>query len=201
MIAFWFAAASFAATPTVSVAAGNDFPTDEWWTGAQVALQPSGDALVQPVGRLVGAYGLIDGTPLAIGEIGAMVRVPSPEATVRVGLLARPELAITRYRPPIALAHTGSRYVGLIPGGLAQLEFEWTPEAPFALGVKGGMASSVTDVFCDEDATDRTTCVSWFAGFVGGFTVRKQFANGLSGEVILGTQLAVSIGWAFPARD
>jgi hypothetical protein len=185
---------SWGAVPVVSASGGYDVSLDQPWAGVELAVHASHDHGVEPVGRLVPAYGFFDHLPFAVLEAGALVRVPEDEAVLRTGVVLRPVFALSDARLPWQFGDPADgRKLGILPGLLAIVEFEWNPEAPLTIGFRGGPASSVSDYLCET--ADSTECLTWHVGFAGGFYARKRLANGFALEAIVGTTSSLSIGW------
>lgn len=185
-------ATALAGVPVISGAGGYDVPTDQPWTGLDLALLPTKATGVEPVARLTPAWGFGDRSPVVFGEIGLMVHLPEEEALLRGGIVFRPTLITGQFRTPIRLGSAA----GLVPAVFAQIEFEWTPEAPLTIGFRGGPASTVSDYACDQDHPEPSTCLTWHVGFGGGMYARKRFASGLALEAVIGPTAALTVGYA-----
>lgn len=176
---------------------GFDLPTVQPWAGAEIAIHAANTRGVAPVGRLVPGYAFGERSPLAIAEVGLMVVAPEDEATLRVGAVARTMWLVSEARAPVGLGDpTQGAALGLIPGVMLQVEFEFAPEAPLTAGARGGLGSSASTLFCDPVAPDRARCTTWHPGFIGGIYVRKRWASGLALEAVAGPTAHLSIGWA-----
>jgi hypothetical protein len=101
------------------------------------------------------------------------------------------------YRVPAQFATAGEARLGLAPGVLAHVEFEFgPPEAPFTFAVRAGMASSLYNFRC-EDPADLSGCAVWDLAFVGSAELAKRFESGLSIDVAAGPVSKLAVGWAF----
>lgn len=174
---------------------GFDLPTDQPWVGAELSAQPVGDVKVAPTFRFGPSFGFGDRLPLAFTEIGVLVRIPEDEAVLRVGLVLRDTFVMGQYRMPIQAGDpaVGNAF-GLLPGVLAVVQFEWTPEAPLVVALRGGPVSTASDYSCDLVNPDHARCITWSAGFGGGLLVRKTLRSGLVFEGSLGTTAWLTVG-------
>lgn len=177
---------------TVSAAGGYDFPTSEPWSGVELALHPTQTQGFAMSARLAPAWGFIEGQPLLFGEVGVHGVLPSEDATIRLGVVARVVGLHAEQGVPVGL-ESG---LGVAPAGLASLEFEWGEQTPFTFGVRGGLGAAMYDTQCEDDA-DRPACLSWSTAFIGGFHARVRTPSGFAAEAQLGPVSQLSIGWAF----
>jgi hypothetical protein len=181
---------------TASLNGGWDYCTDQPWAGVELALHPTNTKGFAPTARISPAYGFVDPRPMLFTEAGAVVVVPHDEATIRFGLIARGISAVSPYRLAAGNSRVGDNYVGLVPGGMMSIEFEWGTEAPFTIGARGGVGSAASNAFCSE-GEDGTECVTWEPAFIGGFYLRARLKVGMAFEVILGPTASASVGWSF----
>jgi hypothetical protein len=204
---FW--ATALAASPhppavAAGLTGGYDYPSAQWFAGAEAVVLPRNTRGAQPLGRLIAAYGF-KGLPLLTLEAGALAVVPNPEAVIRVGAVVRPTLTVSDARLPVQFADPqAGPAAGLTFGGQLWLEFEWggnhpdpADDAPLTVGLKGGITQIPTDYFCDAVEPDFATCRVWEMGGVGSIFVRKTFPNGLSLQLEAGVIPTASVRWTF----
>ncbi len=180
---------------TVSLAGGMDFPTGYAWTGVDLAWHADGATGWSPVGRLTPAWAPWEGRPALLAEAGAMFRLPHEARTIRLGLLARAMTLTAPFRIPLAVDLEGGDVLGVVPGGLASLEFEFGTERHFVFGVRAGVSGAASTYLCPDEAFG--DCVTWFPGFVGGFVFRGEPVEHLYLETVLGPTLRLGLGYAF----
>ena len=197
----WLIAALAAAgNAAISAGGGSDGTTQQPWAGLDLALFPGQDYRGALHGRITPGWGLLDRAPLAAAELGGTWAVPNDEAVLRVGLAARLGMLYAEYPVGLALGDPGREgepALGLLPGGVALVEFEWGEEAPFTLRVSGGLTSQASVVSCGSNRT-YVECLGWRTGFLGGFSARGRLRNGLFGEVLAGPSLSALVGYGFP---
>jgi hypothetical protein len=175
-----------------------DYPTDNAWTGLEVAVHPTHTSGYAFIGKFDMTYGFKDATPIAFLEGGPSIIIPEDEAIVRVAILTRLGMLSAPY--PLAIRPGGTPQVGgrqqfgVVPGVMASLEFEWGDVAPYTVGFKGGVGSSAVDGGC-ADGVDPAYCITWAPAFIGGFYGRFRMKNGLAAELIVGPTASLSIGW------
>jgi hypothetical protein len=181
----------------LSASGGFDGPTAQPWTGLELALHPTHDHGVAPIGRIVPAFGFGDREPMVFSEFGLAVVLPNEEAIVRLGAVVRPVWMYSHAPMPIEFAPPSAerQTPGVNLGGMALIEFEWGQEAPFTVGFKGGFGSSGSDIVCGPSDVDPAACITWHPGFIGGFMSRARLKNGLSAEVMLGPLTSLSVGF------
>lgn len=187
-----------AGATVTALTGGVDFSTSNPWAGLELALHPTNTEGLAPVARLAPGWAFVDGQPLILAELGFMARVPEDEAIVRVGLVGRALFTGAEHALPVGLFEGESANYGLIPGGMAVLEFEWgTDTLPFVFttGARAGLGAAVYDEEC-EDELDYPDCATWSAAFIGGFMARARTPKGLSAELVVGPTLHLSVGWA-----
>jgi hypothetical protein len=83
--------------------------------------------------------------------------------------------------------------VGLVPGVLGSIEFEWGEEAPLTLGARFGLGSAIFDV--DDEECTADPCLRWLPSFIGGFTGRFRLRSGFALEVVAGPTSHLAVGW------
>ncbi|MBN2798281.1 MAG: hypothetical protein JXX28_03975 [Deltaproteobacteria bacterium] len=193
MIAVALAGVALGGTWTMSGAVGHDFSVAEPWAGVALARHPGQGAPVQGIGQLAPAWGFAEGAPYLLGEIGVLARIPEDEAVVRVGVIGAATGLSGGSEAPIALGGG----LGISPGLMGALEFEWGDRAPLTFSARGGVGSALYDT-CETD--EETGCYHWTAAFVGGFGLRYRSPGGLSLEGRLGPSSDLRIGWAFGGR-
>jgi hypothetical protein len=192
---------AFAGNASVGVIGARDQATDQWWSGLDLALNPSQDHGIAAFGRIQGGYGFTDG-PLGAIEVGATGVVPNEQALIRFGGLVRSGAIYAEYPGavrPFGVGSKGDPAFGLLPGAELLVEFEWGDVAPFTLRIAGGTGSEAAMEQCEP--TDTTyDCVSWSPGILFGISARGRLKNGLYGEAVLGPSPSVALGYGFPIR-
>ena len=194
-----FAGLAHAGEAVISASGGEDFPTGQLWAGADLEIQATNTKGVALVGRVTPAFGFGDQLPIVFGEFGFMAVAPQKEAIIRLGLIARPELLFVHYRVPIALGASGTFDtvgVGIGPGGMGRVEFEW-PDKHLAFGAQLGIASAASDQDCAQGNPDESKCMTWYPAAIGDFYGRKQFGKHVSVEATVGTTTQLAVGYAF----
>jgi len=196
------AGAALAGTVALTGGGGWDILTAQPWAGVDLALHPSNDRGFAGIGRVQGAWGFADGAPLPALEVGGVVVVPHPEAVIRVGLTAKMTGLYVPYPAPIRLGAPGTSAdpgLGLLPSGMALVEFEWGDTQTFTLRAAGGTGSQAGAIACD-DADVLDACVAWRGGFTGGISARARLRQGWFGELWAGPSASLTLGYAFPVR-
>ena len=192
---------------TVSGAVGADLPTNQLWTGVELAAHPNQDQGLAGVLLVTPAYSLSENTGLMWVEAGATIAIPNadaPEAIVRAGLVGRAAIPVVTYPLPLRLGDTGKPGVGVAPAVQALLEFGWLPKprpdrgpearSPgAALGIRIGPASEISAVACNE-TEDPDDCLRWVSGILATFYTRVDLKNGLHFEARAGTSFSLSVG-------
>lgn len=190
MIALWVAAA-LAGEPRAAVGVGAigglEFQTAQPFAGVDLVVWPTQTLGPAPVGRLVLGVGIDERLPLGFAEVGFTWGIANPEATLRIGAVARPMIAGTHGRMPLPFANTGEAEYGLLVGGAGLAELEWNPRAPLTLGARAGIGPVGAGYGCDVEPVGFDDCRVWVPGFVGGFVLRKRFPGRLALEAQLGT--------------
>lgn len=202
MLLLSLATLAHAGTAAIAVGGGYDLVTSQPWTGLDLALHPSQDHGFAAIGRVQSWYGFADRAPLGSLELGGTFVVPHDEAIIRAGLLFRGTVIYTEYPAavrPFGPGAAGDPALGLLPGGMALVEFEWGTEAPFTLRLAGGTQSQAGATACDpSDVLDQ--CVSWGGGFIGGLSARYRTKGGLYAEAWAGPSPSLVVGYAFSTR-
>lgn len=196
MILISLVQAAYAGAAVLSAAGGFDMPTDQPWSGVEIALHATNTKGFAPIARFAPAYGFGDRGPIAFGELGLLAVLPEDEAVLRAGLAVRPTFLYAQERMPVGFGDPeNGRIFGITPAVYGVIEFEFHPESPWTLGIRGGPASTASDYQCEVDNPDLPTCLTWHVGFGGGFEVRKRWESGLALDAILGTTTQLSVGW------
>ena len=154
------------------------------------------------LGRIQGGYGFADQAPIGALEIGGTFVVPNDEAIIRAGLVAKATAIYTEYPAavrPFGVGLPGDPAVGLLPGAMVIVEFEWGDVQPFTLRLAGGTQSQAGAIQCFSTDVNYE-CVKWSGGFIGGLEARYRAKNGLFGEAWVGPSPSLVVGFAFPTK-
>ncbi len=177
---------------------GFDFSTEQPYTGLDLALHPDRHRGLAPVARATLGYGFTDARPLAFVEGGAAFALPreGPEI-VRVGALLTAGVVDVTYRLPLEISNVDEdHHVGLIPGFMLLLEFEYGEERPFIVGARLGMLSAASNASCPTPELT-STCATWYPGLSGGFFARGQPLPWLYFDALIGPSPRLSLGVPF----
>ncbi len=186
------------AAPIVAAAAGWDFRADDLWSGAAVSLVPTNTRSVSPIGRVVGGWSFINAQPRLQTELGlvTVVKQESETTVVRFGVVADgvwTKASVDRGLP-WRIGAAGDEVWGIIPGVMGHVEFEYGTRVTYAVGARFGVGSELSTFSCNEVLTNE--CLTWRAGFAGGFLARLRVPGGFGAEAMLGPTMGLSLGWA-----
>jgi hypothetical protein len=194
---------------TVSGAGGADLALDQLWGGAEVALHPLQRRGLAPQARFTPAFSLTELAPLFLAEVGGSVVLPyadSPEATIRVGLVARAAIPVVTSVLPVRVGQPGTPGPGVVPSGLAFVEFGWLRRsrptgggrAPrtsnVVFGFRAGPGALASNHQCTSPTADPDTCIVWLPGLVASFYLRVDLPRGLHLEAHAGNTFRLALG-------
>jgi hypothetical protein len=180
----------------VGASGGWDFPTDQFWTGPELAFYPDGEKKWGGLVRVHPAWGFADAYPFLSVE-GGVVRGFEVEGAhaVRAGVVLGAQVIAESYPVPFQFA-TGTRNWGVVPSVEGLVEFEFYEDRPLVVGLRFGVAATSSNSLCDQpDQID--TCLTWPAGIAGGFYARGQVAKSLYLEGLVGPSPRLALGYAF----
>lgn len=180
------------AAPVTSLAVGWEGTVGRPWAGLEAALWADQAQGWAPAGRVVLGGNLGGPQPLIAVEAGAVRVVPAEGAVVRVGAAFRVLAIRSDMHMPTSLGETSW---GLLPAGLAWLEFTWEEPVAFSLGVRAGPGSQRSTEWCLGEPSP--ACTTWHAGLVGGIYLRKRWDSGLAVELTGGSTANLSVGRAW----
>ncbi len=198
------AAAEPATRVTVAATGGFDYPTHQAWAGVDLALHPWSAKGVAPLGRVMLGANLFDMRPASRLEAGFAGVIPNEQTILRVGVVGRATLTFADYALPVQVGGEPEPDTfggfGLIPAGMALVEFDFRPDKPAAIGLRGGVSSVLATMECEsplDDPDGDGECFVWVPGFAGGFQARIVLDNGFFAEIEAGPDPRLGVGFAF----